>query len=321
MKNLVVAVILVGVLGYFGAKFYLHHEVSSNLDKALAMMQPFADIQYEGVSSTMTGKLSIDGISARFGSFRDRLEIDSVSLITPGFWHLLNLGDMREQMAGSDASIPDSLGFAITGLRADVADDFMKALSNATREAAPEVVENDIAATCVGQNGFSMATLKSLGYNDIVMNVSMGYRKENGKLLVDMWAVLEDMYAMKIDLTLDGTMTPQSLASGTYQPRMVDGRIEYEDHSLNERTRSLCRRQGVTEDEVVAAEMDAFRAAGVQSGIVFDEYVMIPYQKFLSGGSKFILTAEPNKPISLSQIHLYKPADVPALLNLSAEAQ
>ena len=34
MKKLVVTVILVAVLGYFGAKFYVHHEVSSNLDMA-----------------------------------------------------------------------------------------------------------------------------------------------------------------------------------------------------------------------------------------------------------------------------------------------
>ena len=67
MKNFVVTVILVGVLGYVGAKFYLHHEVSSNLDTAIALVQPFADIQYQGVSSTMSGELSVDGISARFG--------------------------------------------------------------------------------------------------------------------------------------------------------------------------------------------------------------------------------------------------------------
>jgi len=149
----------------------------------------------------------------------------------------------------------------------------------------------------------------------------MAYRQENGKLLVDMWADLEDMYATKIDLTLDGPMPPQSLASGTYRPRMVDGRFEYKDYSLIERAWSLCRRQGLSEDEVMAAEMETFQAAGMQNGIVFDQYVMIPYQKFLSGGSKFILTAEPNEPISLSQIDLYRPADVPALLNLSAEVQ
>ena len=321
MKNLIVTVILVGTLGYFGAKFYLHYKVSSNLDTALAMIQPFADIQYEGVSSTMTGKLSIDGISARFGNFRDRLEIDSVSLITPGFWQLLTLGDMGEQMSGADASIPDSLGFSITGMRAAVSDDFMRAMSRAASEAAPKIDEDDTAANCVGKYGFSMRTLKRLGYKDIVMSMSMGYRQEGDKLLVDMWADLEDMYTMKIDLTLDGTMTPQSLARGTYRPRMHDGRIEYEDHSLIERTRSLCRRQGLSDDDIIIAEMDAFQAAGMQSGIVFDEYVLIPYQKFLAGASKFILTAEPNKPVNMSQINLYKPTDVPALLNLSAEVQ
>jgi hypothetical protein len=321
MKKLLVTAIIVGVLGYFGAKFYVHHEVSSNLDMALTMVQPFADIQYDGVSSTMGGELSIDGVTARFGRFHDRLEIDSVSLVTPSFWHLLKLSDMGQQMGGPDAKIPDELGFALTGMRADVSDDFMKAIAKAAREEAPEVDEDDTAGQCVGKYGFSMGTLRRLGYNDLVISMSMGYRQKNGKMSVDMWVDVEDMYAMKIDMTLDGTMTPQSLASGTYKPRMLDGRLEYQDQSLIKKTRALCRRQGVSEDEVLAAELDSFQAAGMQNGIAFDEYVMIPYQKFLSGGSKFILTAAPNEPVNLSQIDLYKPTDVPALLNLSAEVR
>ena len=315
MKNLVVTVILVGVLGYFGAKFYLHHEVSSNLDTALAMVQPFADIQYDGVSSTMSGELSIDGVVARFGNFRDRLEIDKVSIITPGFLYLLNMGDT----AGSEPELPDSFGFAIEGMRVDVSDDFMKELARANREAAPEMDEDDTAGKCVGKYGFSMETLRRLGYNDLVINLSMGYEQGNGNLLFDMWTDIEDMYGIKVEMTLAGTLTPQLIASRMYKPRLVDARIEYEDYSLIERTRALCRRQGLSDDEVLVAEMDAFKAAGTESGIEFDEYVMVPYQKFLSGGSKFIITAKPNEPISLSQIDLYKPEDVPALLNLSAE--
>ena len=321
MKNLLVTVILVGVLGYFGAKFYVHHEVSSNLDVALAMIQPFADIQYDGVSSTMGGELSIDGVTARFGKFHDRLEIDSVSLVTPSFWHLLKLSDMGQQMGGSDAKVPDALGFALTGMRADLSDDFMKALSKASRDAAPEIDEEDTAAQCVGKYGFSMATLRRLGYKDLVMSMSMGYQQEDGKVLLDMWVDVDDMYAMKIDMTLDGALTPQALASNTYRPRMIDGRLEYQDQSLLEKTRALCRRQGLSDDEILAAELDAFQAAGIENGIAFDEFVVIPYQKFLAGGSKFVLTADPNEPINLSQIDLYRPEDVPALLNLSAQVQ
>ena len=321
MKNLVVTVILIGVLGYFGAKFYVHHEVSSNLDMALAMVQPFADIQYDGVSSTMGGELSINGVSARFGSFHDRLEIDSVSLVTPSFWHLLKLSDMGQQMGGSDAKVPDELGFALTGMRADLSDDFMKVLSKASRDAAPEIDEDNTAAQCVGKYGFSMTTLRRLGYKDLVMSMSVGYQQEDGKVLLDMWVDVDDMYAMKIDMTLDGALTPQALASNTYRPRMIDGRLEYQDQSLLEKTRALCRRQGLSDDEILAAELDAFQAAGIENGIAFDEFVVIPYQKFLAGGSKFVLTAEPNEPINLSQIDLYRPEDVPALLNLSAQVQ
>jgi hypothetical protein len=321
MKNLVVTVILVAVLGYFGAKFYLHHQVSSNLDATLDMVRPFADIHYDGVSSTMSGELGIVGISARFGKFKDRVDIDKISIITPGFWYLLNLGDMGEGMTDGGPELPESFGIAIDGLRADINDDFMKAISRAAREAAQATDADDTAATCVGKYGFSMGTLKQLGYDDIVISFSMGYRQDRGKVLVDMWADVEEMYGMQIDLTLDGMMTPQALASGTYRPRMIDGRLEYEDYSLIDRTRALCRRQGLSEDEVIAAELDAFQAAGIDNGIAFDEYVLEPYEKFLNGGSKFILTAKPNEPISLSQIDLYKPSDVPALLNLTAEVQ
>lgn len=45
---------------------------------------------------------------------------------------------------------------------------------------------------------------------------------------------------------------------------------------------------------------------------------MDPYREFLNGKPTFIISAQPTKPVNLSQIGLYKPTDVPALLNLSA---
>ena len=59
---------------------------------------------------------------------------------------------------------------------------------------------------------------------------------------------------------------------------------------------------------------------GKMNGIEFDEYMIDPYQDFLRQGSSLVITAKPREPISLSQIKLYKPSDVPALLDLSAKA-
>ena len=46
-----------------------------------------------------------------------------------------------------------------------------------------------------------------------------------------------------------------------------------------------------------------------------------PYKEFLKGKSTLVVTAKPNEPIAFSQIDLYKPSDVPALLNLAAAAR
>ena len=38
MKNFIIWAILIGVLGYGGAKFYLHNEVSKTMDMAVLAM-------------------------------------------------------------------------------------------------------------------------------------------------------------------------------------------------------------------------------------------------------------------------------------------
>jgi hypothetical protein len=97
---------------------------------------------------------------------------------------------------------------------------------------------------------------------------------------------------------------------------MAEGRLEYLDLSLNQRTAKLCARQGMSDSEIMAAQVDSFAASGLENGLEFDDYVIEPYKEFLAGHSTFVLTAKPDKPIALSQIELYKPSDVPALLNL-----
>ena len=76
----------------------------------------------------------------------------------------------------------------------------------------------------------------------------------------------------------------------------------------------------MSQDEILVAQLDKLQHFGKENGIEFDEYVIDPYTEFLQGKSTLVVTAEPNEPVSISQIGLYKPSDVPALLDLSAEA-
>jgi len=317
MKNLILLAVIVGVCGYFGSKFYLHYRLSSGLDNALVMAAPFAQIQYDGVSSSITGDLSIDGISIRMNDFGDPLYIDKLSLITPGYFFLLNMANMGQP--GQDFKVPDTFGFAVDGVRTSTSSDYVRKIYELGREKVKADDAETVAAVCAGKYGFSPGTLEQLGYKDLVVSMRMAYRQDEQNLFLDVSADIVDMYQVNMTVKLADRLTPETLLRGNYRPRMSEGRIEYLDLSLNERTAELCARQGLSDSEILVAQVDAFAASGLESGLEFDDYVIEPYKEFLSGKSTFVLTARPNKPVSLTQIGLYKPSDVPALLNLEGE--
>ena len=93
------------------------------------------------------------------------------------------------------------------------------------------------------------------------------------------------------------------------------------DRSLNERVSEYCEQLGLSPEETLQARLDALHFLGESNGIVFDEYVIGPYKEYLAGKTTLVVTAQPANPVNLTQIGLYKPSDVPALLNLSATAQ
>lgn len=320
MRNFVILACLLAVVGYFGSKFYLHDKVGRNLDTVLAAAQPMVDVRYEGVSSTLSGELGIDGITVRIAGFSDSLHIDSVRIVTPGYFHLLDLASLGDG-SGGNFEFPENLGIAFRGVTMPVDADYLKMLADARRaQFAAEAAANP-AADCVGKYGFSGDALEQLGYSRLVVDATVGYRQENQRLVVDLSTNVEGMYDLAVALTFDGMPTPQSMLMGAYQPRLVNGRMEYVDRSLEERVMKLCTEErNLTEDAVIAARLDAFRTVAGSSGIEFDEYVMDPYVEFLRGKERFIITAQPIEPVNLTQIGLYKPSDVPALLNLSAEA-
>lgn len=320
MKQLLIWTALLGALGYFGSKYYLHDKVSRNLDAVLDAARPFVDVKYQGVSSTLSGDLSIDGITARMNGFADPLHIDSVRLVTGGYFELLDLASIGSGSNGQ-AEIPDELGIAFGGIRVSTESDFMRALEEARRAQYGVQEVSDPAAACVGRYGHSADMLRRLGYRELIVDAAVGYRQVEGRWLVDVTNRITDMYDLSIVLTFDGMPTPQSVMTGAFQPRLVEGRFEYVDRSLEERVMKLCTEmEDLPAEAVIAARVDAFQAAAGSNGIRFDDYVIDPYIEFLNGKDRFIITAEPIEPVNLLQIGLYKPSDVPALLNLTAEA-
>jgi len=320
MKNLIIWAVILGVVGYGGSKFLLHHKVGRGVDQAVMAVSPFVNIEYDGVSSTMSGELTVDGIKAQIPGFSEPIYVERLGIDTPSYFSLLKLADISQNIQSPDDVVPEYFGFIVEGVRMRVnADYFNKAYMASVDGISAEALQED-AARCTGKYGFSPDTLTNFGFTDQVVSIAAHFRRGEGDYIVEMTSDVEDMWSIDASLTLAGDMISEFSKGPRYRPHMKDMRVIFEDESMNARVAKYCGRLGMSDEEIVAAQLEKLRYMGEVYGIEFDEYVIEPYKEFLAGKSTLVVTAKPTEPVSLSQISLYKPSDVPALLDLSAEA-
>src|ERR1700741_74811 len=200
MRNFLVAVCVVGIGGYFGAKLYIRHKAAEELDALLAQARPVVDIEYEHVVATLKGELRVEGLTVHMAKFDDAFTVDSVGVQTPGFLFLLGFD-------GRELDLPESLGIEITGMRASVDADFMNELDDyrTTRAAAAELTPAD---RCIGAYGAAPVSLKQFGYHELVVDFNASFRREADRLVMELGAHVEDAYELDLAFTLDGMSDP-----------------------------------------------------------------------------------------------------------------
>jgi hypothetical protein len=311
MRNLIVAAAVIGVGGFFGAKYYVQYKTAKDLDAMLVQVRPFVDIEYGQVVATLDGELRVEDVTVRLPEFDDSFTIDAVGLQTPGFLFLLGFDRRRLE-------VPERLGVALSGIRMSTDADFMRTLEELSK-AEVETVALTEADKCASSAGFTPGTLRRLGYQQIVADVSLSYRRDGNKLVMSLGTNVENMYDVDVEFTLDGIQDPTAMARGA-KPLFVGGRIDYVDQSLNGRIIKYCAEQQVTPEDVIAVQLREVHELARQSGMELDALIIQPYTDFLLGKQRFTLISQPPKPIDLTRLSLYKPSDVPNLLNLTAEA-
>ena len=318
-EKLIIWALVLGGLAYGGSKFYLHQKVETGLDSAVIMMAPYAEVTYKGVSSTMAGKLTVNGLRVRIDGFRDDIYVDRFGIDTPSFLTLLELGDIAAGRQPSGGEFPEYIGFILEGMHVPADADFYQTFYDLGIEAMG--VPSDISepgVQCVGKYGHSPAALADLGYDEQLLSLAMYLRKSGSSELMHLTASIDEMWDIELDLTLaQGELTRDAMASR----KLSELKFVLTDRSINARVNEYCERLGLSPEETLQAQLDALHFHGESNGIVFDEYVLDPYKEFLAGKPTLVVTAQPSNPVNLTQIGLYNPSDVPALLNLSATAQ
>ncbi|MFQ5608654.1 MAG: hypothetical protein ACE5F8_00095, partial [Woeseiaceae bacterium] len=261
-------------------------------------------------------------IRARVKGFQDEIFIDRRGIDTPSFWSLMKLGDVDTYIQDGKPALPEYFAVIAEGIRIPSDADYMRRIHTDMIDELGVTDADEPAALCAGKYGYSPRALVAMGYPDQILSFSAGFRQIGGRYAVEIDSSAIDMFDLSAQLVLAGDMMTEFAKGPRYKPKMAEMHVEYTDRSLNERMAKYCARLGLTPEETHAAIIESFQFFGKEQGIEFDEYVMEPYADFIDGKKKtFIVTANPREPVTISQIALYKPSDVPALLELSAEAR
>ena len=312
--RLLLLVVVLAVGGFFGAKFYIQHKAERDLNSMLAQVRPFADVTHGGVTASMNGELSVQDVSVRFPQFDDPLRIDAVTLETPGFFFLLGFGGNDQ-----DFEMPERFGVELRGLRAATDADYLQTLDELGRaqRGKPDLTQ---AEMCKSADGLTPAALKSVGYSELVMDLRFAFRRADRDLELEFALHTDDMYDVDFTAKLADLADPSALVSGT-RPKLIEARMDYVDRSFHSRLMKHCTEvHGVSVDEMIAAQLAELQTVARDNGMELDSMILEPYTEFISGKQRFTITAQPPRPIDLTQLGLYKPSDVPNLLNLMAEA-
>jgi hypothetical protein len=320
VKKLIIALVCLAVAGFLYASWKIKRDVAKGVDAAVVSMSPYAVVQYDGVSATLTGELTVNGIRARVKGFTDEIYIDRIGIDTPSFLSLMKLGNMEKLARSGDNFLPKYFGIVVEGFKMPVDADYVSEAHAARLEQLGVEDASDPGIECTGKYGLSPAALLAMGYKEYDLSMSAGLRQRDNDYAVEITSSGTDMWSLDAELILVGDMFTEMSKGSRYRPKMSEMRIEYTDQSRNERMVDYCKRLGLSDDEVQTAMLDSFDFLGKDNGVEFNKDIKEQFAEFLGGRETFILTAKPREPLNLSQISLYNPKDVPALLLLEAEA-
>lgn len=321
MKGLLIGFILVIGLAYGGAKAYIHYKVSDGIDAAVIGMEPYAKLEYDGISSTLTGELTIDDVKIQVKGFGDNIVIGRLGIDTPNFLSLLKLSDMSGGSQALNSGPPEYFGIIAENIKVPTSADYYRVIYDQNIEQLAPADIRQRGVQCVGKYGFSPRTLAALGYDELILSTSVTLRQTENYFITQIDFDVVDMIDVDIEASVVGDLMSGAAMGASYQPRMRDLQIEITDQSLNKRVEKYCTELGLTAEQILRAHLNALQYFGKKNGIEFDKYVTDPYKEYLAGKSRLIVTAKPRKPLDLARIKKYKPIDVPALLNLEAAAQ
>jgi len=319
VKNTIISLFVLAIAGYGALKLYVFYRAKDNFQQILycaGMPRQAVDapprsrnFDYDHISASVFGPIGIQGLKIRFPAIDEEIH----------FGEILLTYDYDEDL--KTCPTPKHINFTINHMKLNVSllDKIEKEQEKFRQQRG---IEEDPVPELVSRLGYTSLykhalDFRALGYDELDMNISfdLAFDTDNKQASFTIHERIKDLGDFKVMFTVDSMV--KNINSAVLGVKVKEASIEYQDGSYIGRLFKMFAQKN-NED------VDAYRKALV-SGMTSDfsskqiklgEDSLKNLQNFLLDPKRLIVTMYPYQPVGIQSIKMYKPGDVPMLLNL-----
>ncbi|MCP5427842.1 MAG: hypothetical protein H6964_02695 [Chromatiaceae bacterium] len=307
------ALLVLSLAGYGGAKYYVHAKVKSKLDELVRLASPFAQISYGKITSDLRGKLQVESISLR-SSEGAAVQIGGIAMEGPGPGFLWDLLD-----GFKNSEPPERVVLKLSGVSIPVDQSISSSLGPINLDGTRAIPVQTQPCTLGGL--LKHAGLEQLGIDYLVANAVLGYNfsKPHGEAQVFLEYDLTGIESMSLAMSLHGIPETGAVVRGV-MPLFADIDLTYSlQAGHSRRLVSHCSQEAkqTTEQYLDAVFTQSDNQIARDLGFVPGPGIKSLLRKLIASGGTVHLTANPAGDMDPGTLSAYKPEDILRLLNVA----
>ena len=311
MKKVLLLILLVAVI-VGGVKGFIYYKVTTQLDDAIAALSPFVRISYEGVSSSLGGKVNVQGVKVNTYGSNLEVAIDEVGVNFSNLKTLLFIGDDLKRQR-----LPKRMGLTLNHVRMDLQS--LKPYMTMLQSQSQQPFQDYSLLGCGAlEKADPLNVLQQLGYSELDSSMKLAYRwdRASRRFTVDSELRWHEMTNSAVIIEFD-QIAALTVAAFASEPELKRISINVEDEGYNARLLDHCAAdQKITNDEFITLHMAMLKTALAEQGIRLSERVFDAYRYYLKAEGGLMLQMRPGSMQQLANLDMYKPSDIPDLLGL-----
>jgi len=318
VKNTLVTLLVLVLAGYGALKLYVFYRAKDNFQQILycaGMPRMPANVprsslfDYDHISASVFGPIGIRGLKIRVPNTDEEIRIGEV-LLTYDYE-----GDLAR------CPTPRHINVSINDMTFNVSllDEMEKQREEFKRQRG---IEDDPVPELVSRLGFAnlythATDFHALGYDQLNLDISfdLAFDSDNKEATFNVHEKVKDLGDMNFKFTVAGMAN--NINSAVLGVKIKQAEIRFHDASYVNRLFKMFaanNKQDVTayRKALIAGLAADFNANQIKLG----DDSMKNLTDFLADPKQLIMTMYPYEPVGIESIKMYKPGDVPMLLNL-----